>query len=211
MLLFPYLNYQHSWWSLKRLMFGTKIIMIHQKRSKLQFWKSNQTISLCNMFFTLKGKKQRYFIIPSAVAVFKHDVLATSFCEKNIPLINIQFLTLNSKHSFNDQATIAFLPHWLKTIFPTFQFFSKRFQKSQAIHSQIVCKHDLSHWKFQKILLLKTESHEALFVEMPQTHFLSTLKRHFPFMETFLKKLKIRTQYQSKKIQCICLPFQPEY
>ena len=35
--------------------------------------------------------------------------------------------------------------------------------------------------------MLKTENHEPLFAEMPQTHFLSKLKQYFSFMENYSK------------------------
>ena len=89
---------------------------------------------------------------------------------------------MNIKHSSNHQPTITFFITILEEKFPFFSCFHQiNFKKPtsnkpnilQALHFQL---------KNSENFLLKIENYEPLFAKMPQTHFLSQLKRYFSFM-----------------------------
>ena len=74
--------------------------------------------------------ESRYFMISFAVAVNKHNNLVTLFIEKYIQHIKIQVFTMNFKHSFNDQPTIASLTTLVKKNFIFVSFVQQKIQKT---------------------------------------------------------------------------------
>ena len=74
-------------------------------------------------------------------------------------------------------------PHWLNQISPYFIFFIKKFQKIQFKRNPILYRHYTFRWKNQKLYCQGLKIANFFFAEMPQTHFLSKLKRYFSFKE----------------------------
>ena len=64
----------------------------------------------------------KVFMIPFAVPDIKHIVLGTPFFEKSIQINNKEDLTMNFKHSFNDQHTIASITTLIEKNLPFFSF-----------------------------------------------------------------------------------------
>ena len=113
---------------------------------------------------------------PSAVADIENYILRTPFFEKYIQNINIQDFTMNFKHFFNDQPTIASLTALFETNFP---FFSGIYQINSKTPTHIKPNAVRTlHFplKTSNTIKLKTENHEPFYAEIPQTHFRSKLK-----------------------------------
>ena len=133
-------------------------------------------------------------MIPFAAVDTKYIILGTGVFEKHIQNSIIQDFTMNFKHPFNDQLTIASFTKLTEKNFP---FFSAIYQinskKSIYIKPNTVQR---LHFQLEnsKTLLLRTENHEPVFAERPQTQFLSKLNCYFFSWKLYRRILKIRAQ-----------------
>ena len=74
-------------------------------------------------YFSSKEAKARYFVITFAVAGINYIILRAPFFEKYVQNIKIKSYTINFKHSFKDQPTIAFYTRLIEKDFAFFSFF----------------------------------------------------------------------------------------
>ena len=73
-------------------------------------------------------------MIPSAVTGIKHKLLRTMILEEYFQIFNIQEYTLNFKHSFSDQPTVASFTRLIEKNFPFFHVFygiSRKYHSSK--------------------------------------------------------------------------------
>ena len=104
---------------------------------------------------------------------------------------NIQEIFINFKHSFFDQPTIASFTTPIEKNSHFFTFPTNKFKKPTGIKPNIGQTLRIRFTlKNSRTLLPKTENHEPLFAEKPQTNLLSKLKRYFCLMDflLFIKK-----------------------
>ena len=113
----------------------------------------------------------------SAVADIKYIILKTPSFKNDVPKIKTNVFNMDFLYSCNDQPTIVSFTTIFEKNFPFFSFIYQRNSKKATSFKPNTLQNVHCPMKNSKKLLLKTENHETFSSEMPQTLFLSKLKR----------------------------------
>ena len=99
--------------------------------------------------FSIIETKSTEFMILFAVADFEYNIVRTVFSEKYIQNFDVQNFTMNLKHSFNNQPTVASFTTLNEKTFPNFSFICRTNSKQPTYNKPNTVQITLSNQKFK--------------------------------------------------------------